>query len=442
MIDLSNYDKTVFNGAIDVALIEDPNSRLHHLWVTWKKYIDYFVVANEHIKRIMFFNLMGVILTHKGYGFAASGNIKRTTRLHYFIFQRSRSGKGEAMKAKSNLIHHLGIPTRYAREDNAASAVGTCQKNKDGTTPKREGHLRTVYDYNWDEGSVIIREKKSGASEVTLTDILQGVMDDPGQVSKGMAWGDIEYPTNASMCAGSYIFDEMGKVILSKGFFQRMVISYKIFNEEEKRFMRGYVPLLKNDYEPEKVKKLMANFKKTINEIPEIKGGLIPFNKRDTERFVIRYDMIYDNIIANQFADQRTQEVLESFSDMVHLLVDKIAAQSAIIDGKKEVTYKDMLVALPVIKIHIASVLDLFNTIEISGSSPRMRREQFILNVIKVNQSLSSINNILSKLDSEMKKGKWDVGRAKNIEIINGMVERGVICKDVVNGVDILKINA
>ena len=68
MIDLSEHDNTVFKGAMDVALL-DHKSRLYQMWVLWKEYIDFHVVANDHIKKIMFFNLIGVILTYKKYGY-------------------------------------------------------------------------------------------------------------------------------------------------------------------------------------------------------------------------------------------------------------------------------------------------------------------------------------------------------------------------------------
>ena len=442
MIDLSEHDNTVFKGAIDVALL-DHKSRLYQMWVLWKEYIDFHVVANDHIKKIMFFNLIGVILTHKQYGYSKA-DFKVMTRIHYFIFQRARSGKGEAMKAKHKLLVFLGIPTRYTQSDNPAAAVGTCQKNKTGKVDSRVGHLKTLYDYNWDEGSIIIKEGSNNSGDkVTLTDVLQGVMDEPGFVSKGMAWGDIQYETNSSICAGSYIFKEFAKTIMEKGFFQRMIISYKIFSEQEKQFMRRYVPLLKNRYNPRRIKRIMFKFKELVGEIPKLKDNMILFNKTDTINFVDRYDMVYDNIIKNQFtgSGSRTQEVLESFSDMSHLLVDKIAAQSAIIDGKKEVTYEDMLIALPVVKMHLSSIIELFNSVEMSSETPTMKREAVILNMIKRYPTIATHKMILSKLEVERRIGGWDVGRERVTDMLKSLIERKVLIVDDVNGVRILKIN-
>ena len=438
MLDISRYDNIVFKGAIDVSLLDD-KSRLYQLWMLWKLYIDFFVIGNNHIKKIMFFNLIGIILTHKGLGYATSDK-QVMTRIHTFYFQRARSGKGEAMKAKHTLCEYLKILSRHTNSDNTASAVGTCQKDKNTkNVSSREGHLKTVFDYSWDEGSILI-SKSSGSADVSMTDILQGVMDEPGMVSKGMAWGDIEYATNSSICAGSYILPRFAQSFMNNGFFQRMVISYVIIGEDEKRTLRNYVPLLKTRFDPVEIERIKLAFKRVVDSIPK-RTSAIKFKKEDVVRFTNYYDLIYENLIKNQYVG-RTQEVLESFSDMCYLIVDKIAAQKAIIEGKDEVTYEDMLLALPIIKIHMASVLDMFNSVERPELSPTERREERIINVIKQYPRTSTQQFIIDRLESERRMGKWDLGRDKTSQVIHLMISKKILLIENIKDVRLLKINA
>ncbi len=438
MIDLSCYDATVFKDAIDTANLEH-DSRFYHMWTLWKEYIDYYVVGNDHLKRASFFNLLGIILTYKGYGFEKSEQ-KISTRIHTFFFQRARSGKGEVMKAKNRLVVFLGIPSRYTMKDNVPSCIGTVKlpDNAKSINEKmsREGYLKDLFDYNWDEGSVLIRPSKDMDN---VTDVFQGVMDEPGIVSKGLVWGSIEYSTNVSICAGSYIFGELENALMTKGFFQRMLLTYKVFTEENKAEMRRMVPLLKIRYNKGRTSMIMRRFRELCDEIPKPKNDLISFDSDSVLKFNNKYELIYNNIIKGQFVG-RTQEVLESFGDMVHLLVDKISAQHAIIDGKDKVYYDDMRITLPIVKIHIASVLELFDSIEGNSITASMKRETIIMNIIRRYPNVANQKFILSKLDIEKKSGKWDIGRNKTHILIRKMVDDNKLLVENINGVKILVV--
>jgi len=271
-----------------------------------------------------------------------------------------------------------------------------------------------------------------------ITDVFQGVMDEPGMVSKGMAWGEIEYKTKTSICAGSYIFDELQKSLISKGFFQRMMLTYVVFSEDDKAEMRRLVPLLKIRYNKGRIEKIMKSFKELCSEIPQPKHTIISsdedgnkvsqavvnFNKDDVMKFNPRYDMIYEHIIKGQFMG-RTQEVLESFGDMIQTLVDKISSQHAIINGKKEVDYEDMLITLPYIKIHLSSVLSLFDSVDNKFMSVNLRREIFIMNMIRKYPSVANQKFIIDKLKIERKMGKWDIGYNKTQALLKSMVKEG-----------------
>lgn len=423
MLDLSMFNNSVFKDSIDTANM-DSNSRYYQLWSLWKEYIDYFVAGNDHLKRVGFVNLLGVILTHKGYGFEKAEQMV-STRIHAFLFQRPRSGKGEMMKAKQRLVDYLKIPSRYTMKDNVPSAIGTAKLPESAKEAKevmkRFGYFSFIYDYNWDEGSILIKSSKDMDN---VTDVFQGVMDEPGFVSKGLVWGSVEYETNTSICAGSYIFDEVQSALMNTGFFQRMIITYKVFSDEEKTIMRRLVPLLKIRYNKGRIDKIMKLFKELCNEIPKPKDNMVLFDENSVRRFNNRYDLIYDIIIKNQFVG-RTQDILESFSDMIHLMVDKMSAQHAIIDGDDKVYYDNMLITLPIIRIHLSSILSLFETVDNRQVTVRMKREITVLGIIRRYPNISNQKFILKRLDIEKKNGRWDMGRNKTIDLLQSMVSEG-----------------
>ena len=219
-----------------------------------------------------------------------------------------------------------------------------------------------------------------------------------------------------------------------------MMLTYKVFTEEDKADMRRFVPLLKIRYNKGRIEKIMKSFKELCDEIPQPKQtiithdedgnklskGVINFNKDDVMKFNPRYDMIYEHIVKGQFMG-RTQEVLESFGDMIQTLVDKISTQHAIINGKDKVDYEDMLVTIPYIRIHIASVLSLFDSVDNKLCTINMKREHTIVNMIRRYPSVANQKFIIDKLETEKKMGKWDIGTNKTKILIRDMVTNGTL---------------
>lgn len=447
MLDLLEFDDTVFKDRIDISTL-DHSSKFYQLWSLWKEYIDFQLVGNKHLKLIGFFNLIGIILTHKGYGFAKD-DLKVPPRLHWFMFQRSRSGKGQLMKAKHKLLDFCGIPTRYTTKDNEPSAMGTCSKNeKTGKVDIRRGYCSFIYDYNWDEGGIILRTgKRNGDVTDDMTDMLQAAMDDPGFISKGMAWDSIGYKTDVTLTMGSYMTSSFSSVLMRKGLFQRMIITFKEFDEQEKQTMRTQVPLLKLRYNPQRILRIKQLFKEIIDSIPNAKDtenkGVLKHNKVDMTDFVKFYDDVYYNILSSRFMG-RTQEILESFGDTVFLIVDKIALQKAVIEGRTEIIKEDMQVALPVVKLHIGSLLDLFNYIDPEKRSSNDIREREIYNIVKEKNRSSHIpvtrTIVMLELDKKRNLNEWDLGKNNSLKLINDLIKKGLIQTELRDGIHSLKV--
>jgi len=434
---------------------------------TWRNYINYYVVGNEELKEILFHVFLGILMTHKGYCYIEKSE-KKSMRVHLFMIQDSGTGKSELMAALTKILNEF-IPEkskiRRTVKDNEASLTGTIyraireeaikerkkglategdyvpMKTKDEIIIKK-GMLSTLLALIWDEGSVLL---KSSAYMDILTDIFQGVMDEPGHVSKGMRLDSIEYNSNTTIVAGSYMFPEFKTTMMTKGFLQRMFIFYKIFNKEEKRNIRINVNLMKTFTDINQPKKLIEGMKRFVNQIPERKDEVgqtidyIKFNPQDVLEFDHDLEYIYKNYIEHKFVGDK-QTIFETFYSRLHLLIDKIAAQRAIIYGRNEVIAEDMQYAKELGLKHIKSI-DLLLEYLVGGeiNTPVEERERSLIIQIK-NRGGKIVQKDLMDVLLELKKmGKWDLGWNKSLELIQRMIaQKKIHCEKAEHGRNIL----
>ena len=312
----------------------------------WRRYANYYVVGNRELKEITFHNIMGTLLTVRNNGYIESAR-KMSTRYHVFIFQKSGTGKGEILKACDRLLKSLDIKSRYTMKDNESCVSGTVymQQIKEGNqkidkVKIRPGVLKDLLAYYWDEGGLIIEPTPHMD---TLQEDFMGAMDEPGWINKGMRLGTVGFPTNVTIMSGTYKVPEFSKGFLEKGFLQRMALSYKYFNKKEARDIRLGIGLLKLNVDFEMVKKMMDAFKKVCNNLPTNKW--ITFEEEAIQQYNIVMEQIYREYIEGNYTGLK-QDILETFFNRFHLLVDKVATQRALINGKDKVTYDDDMIII------------------------------------------------------------------------------------------------
>jgi len=394
-------------------------SLIENLWRLWKAYVDFSVIGNNELKRAMFHVFLGTVLTEKKYSYI-EGAKRKSLRIHTFIIQDSGTGKSQIMKALHEIIAYLGIQSRITVKDNEASLTGTVYKDiVDNKIHVRKGMLYELKLLCWDEGSVLL--KHSGFMDV-LTDYFQNVMDEPGKISKGMKLGKVEYFCNCTLIAGSYMFDAFRETLLTKGFLQRMYISFKEFNEKEKRDIRIGVNLLKSKKNFAQYDELKAAIAKIVKKIPKLKGEAITFNNNDLMKFQYELESIYQNYIVGAFIGEK-QKILETFYSRLHLLIDKIAAQHAIIEGRKEVVYEDLVYGRKECEMHIQSLLKIFDYLS-SGKiiTTGDERQLVIINTLKQNQGQMIKSALLDTLKERKNIGRWDLGFNRTLSLINDMI--------------------
>jgi len=392
--------------------------------ILWRRYIDYYVVGNKELKEMVFNNIIGILLTVRNNGYIESAR-KMSTRYHVFSFQKSGTGKGETMKAANKLLQALAIPSRYTMKDNEACASGTVYMDRVQTGKKvenkvqiRKGVLSHLFAYYWDEGGLLV-EPGSYMSE--LQEDFMGVMDEPGWISKGMRLGTVGYPSNASIMAGTYKVPELKKGLLEKGLLQRMGISYKTFSAQELKNIRIGIGMLKMNTSAQRVEDLIEALKKFCNNLPTNKW--ITFEREAIEQYNIIMEQIYREYIEGNYTGLK-QDILETFFNRFHLLIDKVAAQRALVNNRLTVGYEDIIYSIDRNRWHLDSVLRIFDIMgrEVKISVDQQRRRS-IINIISGAGGKIDKRELKEKLHELYEEGQWELGINRTLTLIENMVK-------------------
>lgn len=414
-----------YNKASDIQPIYPQevrkNGPVDKLWVLWKMYIDYFVVGNTELKKIMFHSFMGVILTYKGWRYIVSGDTYCSTRVHLFIIQPSGTGKSQMMKAWSNLLMFLNVPTRYTSNDNESNLVGSSFENR--TTGDMEmvpGTLSTLFALGWDEGEILLSGKNAHMNVGVLTAQLQNVMDEPGQVAgKGMRAGNLSYPSNTTLVAGSYMFDEFKQTLLQKGFLQRMFMFYKYFTKQESDRISAGIELMKLQQNPDKIIKLREKIKEQIAKIPECddRTKYMKFEKSAVIKWIPIKMRLKKKYINGAYNGEK-QDTLETFFNRFHNLIDKIACQHAILQGKNKIGFEDIMYAKKQALPHLQNVLECFDSIQSRNkATPEQRRILIVIKLVNLSTGISQ-SDLMIKLGLLKNKSQWDLGSNRTFELL------------------------
>lgn len=396
-------------------------SNFDKLKMLFKQYIDITVVENDVPKEVLFHSLLGIMLTVKGYKFVISGK-KKTLRIHTFMLQPSGTGKSEIMSSLHELIKYLCIPCRKTLKDNESACTGSVVIDRKNQITVCPGYMKDLYAYLWDEGSILI---KSGSFMENMTDVWQSAMDEPGWVSKGMRHGSVEYDTNVTLVTGSYEFEEFQRTLLERGFLQRMFVVRQMMTSIDKQRMQNKVVMLAKRSNDDRLSQLKHAFKVLYDNIPPATESTekIIFDGKAVDKFVKKWIKINDTFIRDQF-DGLKGDVLNTFFNRSSLHVEKIAAQRAFVEKRNVVNYDDLLYGMNMVKIHIESIVSLFNEFgQIGGQSENRRRLSMIKAIITSNGGCMEYERLLDRLHDQLMQGRWDLQR-KGTTLFIDRIER------------------
>jgi hypothetical protein len=320
----------------------------------WGEFFNKSCIFNDDVAETIFYQLCGAKLKNVRLQY---GGKQILIRLHLFIIQPSSTGKGQAVYPTSSLCKQIGLSLSIYTETTDAGLVGTVTHNKNKKDKERnhtivEGALfdRNILVFN--EGESLLR---SGADfNKNIYQILQNACDDPGIVSKRMAFAPIEYETQTALIITSYFEENFNHSLLKKGLLQRVLLIVKNFSEEQIKKINVFLAdSTTKETEDFDVPQELVEF---FGELSQIEGTI--FSELEASKhFIQRFEEIFESKLTKIHADKK--ELLYSFLTRWNKAVFKFAAIIAVLNGRSKINSQDVDEAFAICDKYINSAINL-----------------------------------------------------------------------------------
>ena len=326
--------------------------------------MDLHLIGNQHLTDVLFHSFLGVVCDVKAF-YAGHTLIPRT---HFFSIQNSGTGKSQAMEALFWLLWFLIPHNKVFKCTKTTDAALIGSPDEDKKKEAKQSRLLFERDFLfWDEGSMLLKETPFSED---LRDILQMAMDESRWIQKGLKNGIVQGYTNVTIVSGSYIEKGIKFNVLRTGFFQRFMVSFKEYTNDEKlAIAEGLENLedpklylkkidIQNKIKTELIKNYNFKYPNPINE-----RRVINFSREASQEFTKTFIKYYKRNILNQYMDSR-QDVLETIWGRARLQTVKIALHNAYLHKRATLIKEDYDYAFDLVdKYHIQGMKALLDSI-------------------------------------------------------------------------------
>jgi len=184
---------------------------------------------NDIYAKISFHVILGQLIKQLK---IAKKNIILDSRFSIFLMQPSGTGKSTAYDYIHDICNHLGLNVMSVVETSDAALVGTIEEDMEVVDGVRVvdhtikyGLLKEADIVHYDEASQILRAKEYSKSTLSYFQTALNPLDSPTNViSKKLAHGpQIEVAPTCSFLLTSFIPENVVKLIVTTGFFQRLL---------------------------------------------------------------------------------------------------------------------------------------------------------------------------------------------------------------------------
>jgi len=377
-----------------------------------------------------------------------SGGKYISTRIHPFMIQPSRSGKGIVMKMLFNLTKHMTMlaPEQVEFMDNKLPVL-------------KPTNIRPFYTLKTTEAALLSQEIVVGRK----TDLIPGLlkdrrlvcydegrellstqpayenvriawnmaMDEDGNggawMSKALKTGIVEFYTHTTMLAGSVLTEEMKGKMLDEGFYQRCYLLFQTFTEEEiVEITKEIIKLTqvhKNQINEivEKIVSVKEDWEKVVGKKYLKSNARVPYimvDKDSVEKLREKIQSYWEEEIKETYTEGKQSQLM---SFLVGNMIDKalkIATQKAVFELKDAVDEEDYNYAVEACKPNMESVKSLLATIKHIPIKTD-RREEILYNVIKSAGKEGITTTVLfDHLRVLKNEGRWDTGRNGTLKLI------------------------
>jgi len=317
----------------------------------WIDITKLYSIDNDMMSEILFHVFIGQYFKNVKIGYGAE---HKDLRISSLLVSPSRSGKGQAMKVFKKMCEMCGINAVKNTIITTAGLVGQVDNEKvkfnihnnlsegevkevqrkgkikvlEWQNPVVPGDLSTSDVIIFDEASALL---KPGKFTADMLSVLQEALDYPGTVRKKLASQyPIEFTSTSSIVGTTYIIGEIKSVLLSQGFFQRILVYIRQLPFNKKQKMRRHVLQLyqrKNLHDKDKVNKMFEDFIVDLNKLDNSDRTIYVSNEALD---VIDKNLIqFEKTIESDFSGNEL-ELLTTFVTGMQELYIKLSAHYAI----------------------------------------------------------------------------------------------------------------
>ena len=399
-------------------------------------------VDNYVPAELYFFSIMGAWL--KNARINKGGSAKDDLRVSTVWIQDSRTGKGVLNKVTEKVCKGIGLSVVTTTEVTTAGLIGTIdseavkfnsQYGLTAENPAKEvggGSKRKFVAYQdpvikGDLGNfevIIIDEGKTLLQPTTHTEqllsVLQPVLDCPGWVRKKLASKfPVEYQASPTLLISSIKLDNMSKILMEQGFFQRVALFIRdISIEERKEMQEKQLENQKFEIVPE-YESIMNEFVAMVKQIPRQETFLSVTDEAKNMLRDIR-KQYYDKISAELKGSELTSA--GSLGETIQQLCLKIAGQYAIMGGSNVIQQKNIIQAR---KIVVNLVHTIIEELEIKEESKHLGYAMRIVDFLK------PYSGKLSRTDArDLVAVQFKIGQNKALKEIAKLVKANYLSVD------------
>lgn len=428
----------------------------------WKEYFELTCTGNPWQYDPTFHILLGTVLKTRSEELSAEEEYIKM-RTHFLLIQQPRSGKGQGIygvmemlegfrQANSqktgkstplferirdkptphNLITTLVDNTEYLRLINRKPMTKDIQEQLKRTPRKiaLQGSLNRDDYLAIDEASMMFSPLEDYG--LSLSDVLTTATEDPGFTNTRSRSGrdergeNVTFPVNAILHVGSAPTLSINKNIFSNGLIDRFYVRYVRYSQSFADSVQKSQVFNNSEEFKTRRRLLVKDFISKFYAKPYQSKVRIPL--KVIEQYSSHYMDWKKQFITNTYHGTRMSYLDAYFSGMIEYSL-KAGVQIASIENQKEVSLDHLKYGFWVAKQSFPSFMDLID--DVIGTQTDFRKLQNIDTITSLvgNRKMTQIE-ILEELDKLVKVRKWDMGRNRNRDFLEEMVEREVLVRD------------
>ena len=420
--------KTEFLKVVESIYI-DPNKK--YLDIGNGKMVPHYQL-NFHIEMLFYLILSQYFKKVK----IKFGGELKDLRTHLFLILGSRMGKGQLIKVVEEVGQNIGLTIKRLSYLEQSALIGSIDYNIiEANTKARLTESSSkwrdpvIYGLLKDTDIIIVPEAKKlikGRNEKDTEFILstfQEAQDYPGIINKSMKYSDfpISYESTTSIFCTTYYIEEVSKLLLSQGFFQRTPTYREEYSLDKVKHLRHkIIQLYRKDATTIDFKKIAKHYSNIVSKINN-QERIIAFSDDAINRLEEFNNSFFNKI--NGITGSRL-ELLKSFSQTIIEMIVKISGINCCMREGAEIIQQDINNTIPTFHAYVNVLLNQL-IVENVSNNKNFNQHTMINNIIKMyDKYVLETTNLPSQTELIHYCKKNNLGFNKSQQLISMMINQ------------------